>query len=68
MQNLNSSIKKLHAEFLANKSIIPENWYPWIDILKIALRFAKVFTNDYIDKIIDELLLAIKELENEKAK
>ncbi len=53
-------ILKLNDELDANDGIIPNNWLPWIDLIKLLLKMAKIFTNDEIDLIIDKILAAIE--------
>jgi len=64
MKNITKHIESLHAELLANKGIVPDSWKPYIHLIEALLSIAKLFTNDKVDAIIDEILAAIKLLEN----
>ncbi len=68
LKNFESAIVKLHAEIKQNNGLIPDKYLPVLQLLKILLKIAKIFTNDKIDKIIDDILLAISILENEEKK
>jgi len=52
-------ISQLHSELLANNGIMPEAWKPYAHLLIAVLTIAKLFTNDEIDTIIDEIIAAI---------
>jgi len=60
-----NKIYKIHNDIANNNGILPEKYQPIIDILKFLLKIAKIFTNDNVDKIIDDILLAIEQFENE---
>ena len=57
-------VHKLYAELIANKGIVPDSWLPWLSVIKILLKLAELFTNDEIDKIIEEIIAAIVIAEN----
>jgi len=50
----------LHSELLANNGIMPEAWKPYAQLLISVLTLARLFTNDEIDTIIDEIIAAIE--------
>lgn len=58
---MKKKIIALHEKLAENNFIIPEEWKDIIDILEALLIVAKWFFNDDIDKIIDDILRAIKE-------
>ena len=58
-------IVEIHNEIQRNQGVLPEKYRPIAKLLKLLLRIAKIFTPDHIDKIIDEIILAIELAENE---
>lgn len=59
-----NQIQSLKAALDANGGIVPDAWLPYIELLVLGLKLAKIFTNDKIDAIIDEILAAIALLNN----
>ena len=60
---MKKQIVSLYDELKANNGIIPSAWLPYIELIKLGLKLAKMFTNDNVDEIIDEILAAIDLLE-----
>jgi len=58
-------IVEIHNEIQRNRGVLPEKYQPIAKLLKLLLRIAKIFTPDHIDRIIDEIILAIELFENE---
>jgi hypothetical protein len=58
------SIQSLWDEFNKAGKIIPASLLPYIHLIELGLKMAKLFANDDTDKIIDEILAAIALLEN----
>lgn len=56
---MKKEILKLYAELQANKGIMPESWIPYVEVFKLLLKAAEIFTPDNIDKIIEEIIAAI---------
>jgi hypothetical protein len=56
---ITNEVHKLHAELVANGGIVPDSWLPWLAVIKILLKLAELFTNDEVDKIIEEIIAAI---------
>jgi hypothetical protein len=69
MKELKSDFQKkileIHSEIQQNRGILPEKYLAIAKLLKLLLRIAKIFTPDHIDKLIDEIILAIELAENE---
>lgn len=63
---MKKKIIDLHAFLKANNWEIPESWRDIIDIVEALLIVAKWIFNDDIDKIIDDILRAIKEFNNKR--
>jgi len=63
--NFTRKIYEIHNEIQQNKGVLPEKYQPIAELLKLLLRIAKIFTPDNVDKIIDEIILAIELFENE---
>jgi len=61
-------IYEIEKEIEQNNGVLPQKYHHIVDILKLLLKIAKIFTNDNIDKIIDKILLAIEVFENEQVK
>jgi len=64
--NFNSKIETIYAslEKKDGKIVIPANFKLWAGILIFALGIVKVFTNSKVDKIIDEIIEALRLIEN----
>lgn len=60
---MKNQIHALYTQLQTNKGIVPAEWLPYIELIKLGLNLAKMFTNDEIDHIIDEILAAIDLLE-----
>lgn len=63
--NFSKKIFEIHNEIQENKGILPEKYQQIADILKLMLKIAKIFTPDNVDKVIDEIIIAIELFENE---
>ena len=61
MTNLENKILEIHKNIKKNKGKIPEDWYLIKDLIIFSLKIVKIFTNDKIDKIIDEFILILNE-------
>lgn len=63
--NFTKKIFEIQNEIQQNKGNLPEKYQPIAELLKLLLRIAKIFTPDNVDKVIDEIILAIELFENE---
>ena len=61
---LNTQVNRLINEFNSNNKSIPDSWIPYLTLIILGLKIAKIFTNDKIDQVIDEILIAIDNLKN----
>jgi hypothetical protein len=65
MKKMDLQIKSLHQE-LSNSTgnvVIPVSWYPYIALIKTALKIVKIFTSDEVDSYIDDIISAIELIE-----
>lgn len=61
MTNLERKILDIHKKIKENNGKVPDDWHLIKDLIIFALKVVKIFTNDKIDKIIDEIILILNE-------